>query len=418
MNKNEVTLKILLNKKLTIPEYQRPYEWGKSNVFILLEDIIENYKEDSEINLGSIILFKNNEKFEIVDGQQRIITLSLLLNVLNPNIDITFFNEEMLCVSSTEIKIIKNYHSIKELIHRLEEKDNLNIKKFYKYLEHNVKFYLLEVNKIEESFQLFDGRNSKYKDLSPVDLLKAYHLGEISQKNIKIKVLNNWQRNMEEKFDIDNYLNKNEYLFNCMLFNIYNWSLNKSIRPFSKNDIFLYKGYNETDTYEYVKYYKSCKNNSFQINKPFKAGEGFFLMVEHYIKMLDDIIVKNNLLDKINCTDNYHFRYIYFLYYGSLLLFYDKFGKNISDFNRETIVDFICKWSLTHRINNQLVSLDTINHYVLSSDYNFFFECNNALKVEELFKLETNSIENEPSDSEKLGELRSKLWKKLNYAMD
>ena len=81
---------------------------------------------------------------------------------------------------------------------------------------------------------------------------------------------------------------------------------------------------------------------------------------------------------------------------------------------KEAILDYIFKWSLTHRINNKLVNLDTINHYVLTTDFNFFFECNNALKIEELFKMEVENIENIPDKSEKLGELRRNLWKKLN----
>ena len=81
MNKS-IKLFNLLKKNLIIPSYQRPYEWDKSNVYILLDDIYSSYKKNDEINLGAIILNKNNNDFEIVDGQQRLITLSLLLKAL------------------------------------------------------------------------------------------------------------------------------------------------------------------------------------------------------------------------------------------------------------------------------------------------------------------------------------------------
>lgn len=427
MSRSEtISLINLLNKDLTIPSYQRPYEWNKSNVYVLLEDIIKNYKEKSDINLGTIILYKkiNNNNFEIVDGQQRIITLSLLLKSLDSNININILNEEILCVSNTEEKILSNYYSINDFINKLEKIDNLDKAKLYNYLKLRVKFFLLESSSSQESFQLFDGRNSKYKDLTPIDLLKAFHLGELPQDypiERKVELLSVWKSNMESYFKIDESINKNEYLFNNMLFNIYNWSLNKSITKFTKNDIYLYKGYNQFYKYEYVKYYESNDNEKFQINKPFKSGEGFFKMVNHYIDMVDKIIEKYDLRKNIELSPDlykYNFKYINYLYYNALLSFYDKFGEDISNFYKEVVLDFIFRWSLTHRINNRLVNIDTINHYVLTTNFNFFFECNNALKIEELFKMEVENIVNIPNESEKLGKLRRMLWKKLNYTLD
>lgn len=417
----EIKLSELLEKNLTIPDYQRPYEWKRDNIFTLIDDIMKNFECKEKINLGTIILYKNeNNEYEIVDGQQRIITLSLILKILDEKFNSKLFEKEILCVSSMEQRIIKNYYSLKDIIKKLENSSNLDKKIFYNYLENDVKFYLLEATTKEEAFQLFDGRNSKYKDLTPIDLLKAYHLGELPDEyhlEEKKRILENWEKNIRVSQDgICNSMSKIEYLFNCMLFNIYNWSLNKSIRPFTKNDIYLYKGYKDSDNYEYVKYYKSIANNSLQINKPFKAGEGFFKMVEHYIDKLDNIIKEDKLLKKYN--NDYGFKYIYYLYYGGLLLFYDKFGEDIPKLKKETIIDYLYRWSLTHRINNKSVTKMSINHYVLSSKFNFFFECSNALTVEELFKLEVDDIKNQPSESEILGELRRNLWNELNYQKD
>ena len=391
MSKKETKKLIeLLSMNLTIPDYQRPYEWDKSNVYVLLEDIMNNYEESMAINIGTIILYKNNDnEYEIVDGQQRIITLSLLLKVLNDPIDIKIFDKEIAIISNAEKRILKNYQSLNVFIKRLEEKDNLNIAEFLKYLHEKVNFYVLESSSFEESFQLFDGRNSKYKDLTPVDLLKAYHLGELPlnyPKNKKIKLLSDWNTNMNDGFSIDKTMNRNEYIFNNVLFNIYNWSLNKDIRPFTKKDIYLYKGYKEGNKketeYEYVKYYKYRKNNSFQINKPFKAGEEFFEMVKHYIETFELLIKEYDLksaLPEITADEfKYNFKYINYLYYDALLAFYDRFGDNISNFYKETIKDFILRWSLTHRIKNKQVNIQTINYYVLNTEYNFFFECNKS----------------------------------------
>jgi len=69
-------------KKLAIPEYQRNYVWGKDKVEAFIEDIRE-HRGNGEIKayyMGSILLYAGSEKnhYEIIDGQQRITTLSIL----------------------------------------------------------------------------------------------------------------------------------------------------------------------------------------------------------------------------------------------------------------------------------------------------------------------------------------------------
>ncbi len=418
MHKNDtITLIKLLNKELSIPVYQRPYEWNRTNVFVLLNDINRNYNNDEEINLGTIIVCKNKEEtFDIVDGQQRLITLSLLLKILNENIKINLLDKQMLCVNKTEKLIRNNYKTIKEYIAWLGKNDNLD--NFYNYLIHKVNFYLLEAKSINEAFQLFDGRNSKYKNLTPVDLLKAYHLGALPRNYPLKNLLTTWDKNIKEEFKIDNSCNKIEYLYNNILFNVYNWSLNRDIKKFTKNDIYLYKGYinKNENNYSYIKYYKTNDKNIYQMNKPFEAGEDFFNFTNYYIEMLDNLINYYSLKNRLEIDENdkrydLNLRFINYLYYGALLMFNDKFGNNNK--NNQFIEDFIYKYSIIHRIKNKSVSLQTLNHYVLSTKYNFFYECNNALTVEELLKLEPEGNVNAPTRSEKLGEMREDLWKKL-----
>ena len=70
-----------------IPDYQRPYSWGKDERETLWEDLYnfvsdENFDDDNdEYFLGTIVTFKNNvsNQNEVIDGQQRLITLLLLL---------------------------------------------------------------------------------------------------------------------------------------------------------------------------------------------------------------------------------------------------------------------------------------------------------------------------------------------------
>ena len=68
-----------------IPKYQRGYAWEISNVRDLFDDLVESIESSSNHYIGTIVLSKcedDDEKFFIVDGQQRITTLTMLIAVL------------------------------------------------------------------------------------------------------------------------------------------------------------------------------------------------------------------------------------------------------------------------------------------------------------------------------------------------
>ena len=70
--------------RLTIPDYQRPYKWTAKNANQLFDDIEEALNGNKEIyRVGTLILHKDEHgRYNIVDGQQRTITFSLLLDCL------------------------------------------------------------------------------------------------------------------------------------------------------------------------------------------------------------------------------------------------------------------------------------------------------------------------------------------------
>lgn len=69
-------------RKFIIPEYQRLYRWGKEQCETLWNDIIDVFGDGENIQeyfLGSIVAYENDKnELEIIDGQQRITTLTLL----------------------------------------------------------------------------------------------------------------------------------------------------------------------------------------------------------------------------------------------------------------------------------------------------------------------------------------------------
>lgn len=72
--------------EFTIPDYQRPYAWGKEQALQLLDDLEGALARDTDepYFLGSIVLVKagSNPRAEVIDGQQRLTTLSILFAVL------------------------------------------------------------------------------------------------------------------------------------------------------------------------------------------------------------------------------------------------------------------------------------------------------------------------------------------------
>ena len=72
--------------EFTIPDYQRPYAWGKEQALQLLDDLEGALARDTDepYFLGSIVLVKagSDPHAEVIDGQQRLTTLSILFGVL------------------------------------------------------------------------------------------------------------------------------------------------------------------------------------------------------------------------------------------------------------------------------------------------------------------------------------------------
>lgn len=73
-------------RRFVTPEYQRPYRWGKDECETLWEDILSVFGDGNDIEeyfLGSIVAYENEKnQLEIIDGQQRITTLTLLFRAV------------------------------------------------------------------------------------------------------------------------------------------------------------------------------------------------------------------------------------------------------------------------------------------------------------------------------------------------
>lgn len=88
-----LTVKELLSDvcRYVVPMYQRNYAWGEGEINQLIQDINDYQKKNnkkrpeniSTYYIGTLVVFKRHDhSFEVIDGQQRFTTLSLLANCL------------------------------------------------------------------------------------------------------------------------------------------------------------------------------------------------------------------------------------------------------------------------------------------------------------------------------------------------
>ena len=88
MAENRIELKSvgeLLGMKFFIPSYQRGYRWGELQIKALLEDIFNfDEKIDGDFYcLQPLVVLKSNDKWRVIDGQQRLTTIYLILRSLS-----------------------------------------------------------------------------------------------------------------------------------------------------------------------------------------------------------------------------------------------------------------------------------------------------------------------------------------------
>ena len=357
-------LELLSFSNLAIPDYQRPYKWTKRNIEELLTDIFKaieearKYGDSYKYRIGTILLHRDQDgKQYIVDGQQRIISIALVCLYLQPTFhsDLTehLFSDD---VSKRNIK--ENYAFIEQwfALQNNEEKE-----RFLKALKDIIEVVVITVTEQSEAFQLFDSQNSRGKPLYPHDLLKAYHLREMTSSLSEMEhAVKKWE---------DKEPSEIKELFSDYIFPIYNWSKNTKTGTFCDRNIDVFKGADIKESYTYaMRAFKSSPY--FQISEPFIAGNDFFEYVDHYIQTLSDIkkelknkedftIIKSVLSDKSSGL-----KYCRILFYCALLSYYDRFHC----FDKMAVIRLFT-WSFMIRVDMQHLGYDTINKYAIG-EYN------------------------------------------------
>lgn len=246
--------KAIENVKLNIPEYQRPYKWTARNAIQLLDDIIEAKNENKEVyRVGTLILHKDkdendNVRYNIVDGQQRTITFSLLLYALyeatGESAAIDFLGQQVFNNDYSRRNIPNNYNAFKRRVGAKEEGDEKseherNIRQLRQFVEDRCELIVVITNDLTEAFQFFDSQNARGKALYPHDLLKAYHLREmvgIDEAKTE-KIVEEWEKIPQNDLAV---------FFGDYLYRIKEWINGNWAYKLSEHNIFKFKGITRT----------------------------------------------------------------------------------------------------------------------------------------------------------------------------
>lgn len=162
----------IISGQYVIPDYQRKYAWSAENVRALCRDLLRSFEENSKklYHLGTIILHveKARNVFYVVDGQQRLRTISRLLSrefFLEGTSEKRYFSQFNAKDEKTILDVLREYS---------EEQQRTILEKLK-----SSTVVCIAVSNISESFQLFSTQNGRGKELSPENLLKAFHFHEL-----------------------------------------------------------------------------------------------------------------------------------------------------------------------------------------------------------------------------------------------
>ena len=373
---------LLKEEGLRIPSYQRPYKWNRKHIRNLFYDLRDAMGK-KEYQIGSVILHEN-DGYDIVDGQQRLISISLFLHLLDDLVNYKGAKQllsaavfgELSCYHASE-----NYNEWENLTQFVGENQAKDICNFL--LENcSVSVITMSQERLSEAFQLFDSQNNRGKSLEPHDLLKAYHLRKEDSEDEKI--VEKWEQFVEDK---DLSLKE---LFDKHLFRMRRWSrgetglTNKrygSYLRFTEDFIDDFKGVDLNQNFPYLELYRHIENLPMSITMPIIDGSKFFEYIESAhvtIKEHKDFLNeelgfsdepegegKNLVYPKgmLNIYNSSKGRYLkcYNIFLNICSLFAERFGKD--ELSKE-IVETLFIWSYYPRVKSKAIYDATVGNYV------------------------------------------------------
>lgn len=395
---------------LRIPDFQRPYSWTPRIAAQLFTDVgeaLDSRPEHSYI-LGTVILLKRPQEshFEVVDGQQRILTLHLLRALLR--------GQRIPHLQSGSTPIHQVHRELSRRVSDLERFPG-RLESYRDFLDTKASVLKIVTDDEDESFQFFDSQNFRGKSLRPHDLLKAFHLREMADASASEQraIVEQWEEADENDLD---------RLFGTYLARIHWWSRNRPAQDFTNDDLEIFKGarkstrslpgaeyhraakailpglqewaYSDTDPVTR----RNLKRAQHQLDAPVSAGKSFFdyvsFMLEEY-ERLDKKLFSD--ADTAGLTskdlavfhDGARFRYCRELYIAAALYYTNKY----SDDDTPRVRRHLFRWAYSVRLAYERLGWNTANNYALGRSTN----------MEDLNKVNLFSVIRDTLDPSELG---------------
>ena len=235
---------ILSNKKYSVDYFQREYKWEQINIEQLVSDLVgafmENYHEGHTIKdvahygtyyMGSIVLSERGSVNSIIDGQQRITSLTLLLIYLyhatgksmseqianmiysdsygekSFNIDVperreclqSLYEQGEYSVKDTDDESTKNmaerYNDICNCFPLDDFKGDM-LKAFVYWVKENLILVKITALSEENAYTIFETMNDRGVPLTASDMLKGFILSKFTHDEKRTKVNGEWRKDM------------------------------------------------------------------------------------------------------------------------------------------------------------------------------------------------------------------------------
>ena len=332
-----VTVAALLQQNLCIPPYQRPYSWTVATALQLVDDVWnalhDQVRKDVPYVLGAIILHQEEGRLYIVDGQQRLLTLRMILALLDPA------QYPMHLPGQGTTPVSKVWLALQQRLAQLDRRSE-----YLSFICHQCQMVRIVTDDIDEAFRVFDSQNYRGKALAPHDLLKAHHLREMREESAaaKVAIVEAWESVSDGDLD---------RLFSTFLYRIVKWSRGESALEFSAQDIGVFKGISVLSSHALTpqqRYHVAAQavlpmlngwaantqldardagRSRFQLDAPVIAGRAFFEMVGF---MLNELQLLEQEVAACGFGkfggEHARYRYVYELFIAALLSYTNKFG--------------------------------------------------------------------------------------------
>lgn len=213
-----------------VPDYQRGYRWGKTEVVALLNDVYEyggkpKKAENESYCLQPVVVRNLGDKYELIDGQQRLTTLYLIYVYMNkasggfmsePRFSISyetreesadFLNNPDESKKETNIDFFFIYNAYQTIADWFQSKGKIQstLTNINKYLDECVKIIWYEVPDTENSANLFTRLNIGKIPLTSSELVKALFLKNESENSIRQEELSLEWDNMEKELHNEDF---------------------------------------------------------------------------------------------------------------------------------------------------------------------------------------------------------------------